>query len=188
MAATLDSIQPVLMARDIEASVRFYGRLGFQLIVQDDAAEPRYAAVQRDGVEIHFQWHDDSQWAAGIDRPTYRFVGVSVRLSTRRLRGCPPRRRRSRTSRHATPKNEKTAPNPFAHRKGADRAKGSSAEVGTLCLWGVRCPPLLRPLDSRQGAAYEEDCPPGVAPIHRAAGTVDALRFAEALADLVRWR
>ncbi|MCG8469538.1 MAG: VOC family protein [Gemmatimonadetes bacterium] len=78
MPATLDSVQPVLMARDVAASVRFYERLGFRQIFQDDPAEPRYAAVRRDGVEIHLQWHDLSQWAVAIDRPTYRFVASEI--------------------------------------------------------------------------------------------------------------
>jgi len=70
----LESVHPVLMCRDVPASVRFYGRLGFSLVFQDDPADPRYAAVTRDGVELHLQWHDRSQWAYPNDRPTYRFL------------------------------------------------------------------------------------------------------------------
>lgn len=66
------------MARDVAASVQFYERLGFRRVFQDDPEEPRYAGVRRDGAEIHLQWHDASQWAAAIDRPTYRFVTHQV--------------------------------------------------------------------------------------------------------------
>ena len=78
MAATLRSVQPVLMARDVEASVRFYERLGFREVFLDDPEEPRYAGVQRDGVELHLQWHDESQWDTVVDRPTYRFVTPQI--------------------------------------------------------------------------------------------------------------
>jgi catechol 2,3-dioxygenase-like lactoylglutathione lyase family enzyme len=66
------------MSRDVAASVRFYGRLGFSLTFQDDPREPKYAAIRRDGVELHLQWHDKAQWAYPADRPTYRFVVQDV--------------------------------------------------------------------------------------------------------------
>ena len=53
--ATIRAIHPVLAARDVAASIRFYQLLGFALSFQDDAREPRYAAVHRDGVELHLQ-------------------------------------------------------------------------------------------------------------------------------------
>ena len=73
-ASRLESVHPVLMSRDVAASVHFYERLGFSLIFQDSPLEPRYAAVSRDGVVLHLQWHDEMQWAYSVDRPTYRFV------------------------------------------------------------------------------------------------------------------
>jgi catechol 2,3-dioxygenase-like lactoylglutathione lyase family enzyme len=74
----LEAVHPVLMSRDVAASIHFYGRLGFALSFQDRPADPRYAAVARDGVELHLQWQDGSQWAHPIDRPTYRFVVQDV--------------------------------------------------------------------------------------------------------------
>jgi len=39
--------------------------------------------VRRDGVELHLQWHDASEWNYAGDRPTYRFLVEDVdRLST----------------------------------------------------------------------------------------------------------
>ena len=73
MTMTLESVQPVLMSSDVLASVEFYARLGFTVSFQDDTRDPRYACVRRDGVELHLQWQDRSQWAYPIDRPTYRF-------------------------------------------------------------------------------------------------------------------
>ncbi len=75
MSPRLHGVQPVLASRDVAASVRYYvDRLGFRLVFQDDPAHPRYAGVQRDGVELHLQWHDAAEWKPGADRPNYRFV------------------------------------------------------------------------------------------------------------------
>ena len=74
MAAILSRVQPVLAARDVLTSVRFFERLGFRMSFQDDAENPRYAAVTRDGVELHLQRADEQQWAFPTDRPIYRFV------------------------------------------------------------------------------------------------------------------
>jgi catechol 2,3-dioxygenase-like lactoylglutathione lyase family enzyme len=70
---TLEQVQPVLMCRDVEASVRFYERLGFTRAFVDDPDDPKYAGVRRERVELHLQWQDASQWDADVDRPTYRF-------------------------------------------------------------------------------------------------------------------
>lgn len=70
---SLESVHPVLMARDVPASVRFYEKFGFRQTFVDDPAAPKYAGVVRDGVELHLQWQDEAQWAHPIDRPTYRF-------------------------------------------------------------------------------------------------------------------
>ncbi len=61
------------MTSDVQESIRFYERLGFHKTFEDDPEAPRYAGVERDGVELHLQWQDQSQWAYPIDRPTYRF-------------------------------------------------------------------------------------------------------------------
>ena len=79
MRARLESVQPVLMSRDVTASARFYvERLGFSLAFQDAPSDPKYAGVRRDGVELHLQWHDAAEWQYPNDRPTYRFVVQGV--------------------------------------------------------------------------------------------------------------
>ncbi|HSD16053.1 MAG TPA: VOC family protein [Thermomonas sp.] len=72
--ASITAIHPVLAARDVAASIRFYRRLGFSLSFQDDADAPKYAAVHRDGIELHLQWADAGQWVEGLDRPACRFL------------------------------------------------------------------------------------------------------------------
>lgn len=77
-APRLEAVHPVLMSRNVSASIRFYQRLGFSLRFQDRRRDPRYAVVARDGVELHLQWQGEAQWAHSIDRPTYRFVVQDV--------------------------------------------------------------------------------------------------------------
>ena len=74
MKPRLEAIQPVLAVRDVAASVRFYALLGFEVSFEDSPGAPKYAAVRRDGVELHLQWHDASEWDDTKDRPTCRFV------------------------------------------------------------------------------------------------------------------
>ena len=71
-AARLKALHPVLMSRDVAASVRFYEALGFKEAFRDSPSAPRYAAVRRDGVELHLRWHAASEWVHPGDRPTYR--------------------------------------------------------------------------------------------------------------------
>jgi catechol 2,3-dioxygenase-like lactoylglutathione lyase family enzyme len=66
------------MCRDVAASIAFYERLGFAVLFTDGQAEPRYAGIGRDAVELHLQWQDAGQWAHGGDRPSYRFVAGDV--------------------------------------------------------------------------------------------------------------
>lgn len=73
MPAEITDVHPVLMARDVLASLAFYERLGFAEVFRDDAESPRYAAVRRGRVELHLQWGDVGQWAHAGDRPAYRF-------------------------------------------------------------------------------------------------------------------
>lgn len=73
MSPSLQAVHPVLMARDVRASIRFYEALGFRRAFVDDPDDPGYAGVVREGVELHLQWQDEAQWAADVDRPTYRF-------------------------------------------------------------------------------------------------------------------
>jgi catechol 2,3-dioxygenase-like lactoylglutathione lyase family enzyme len=74
MTPRVEAVHPVLMSSDVAASVAFYARLGFELIFVDDAAAPRYAAVRRDGVELHLQWHEAGARLPRGDRPVYRFL------------------------------------------------------------------------------------------------------------------
>ncbi len=78
MTAKLSSIQPVLMSRDILRSLEFYQKLGFQITFADSKESPCYAGVSRDGLELHLQWHDSTEWEYPNDRPTYRFVVEEV--------------------------------------------------------------------------------------------------------------
>jgi catechol 2,3-dioxygenase-like lactoylglutathione lyase family enzyme len=71
---SLECVQPVLMSRDVLASIHFYVRLGFTLIGQDMPDSPRYARLSRDNVELDLQWHDAREWDYPNDRPSYRFV------------------------------------------------------------------------------------------------------------------
>jgi uncharacterized glyoxalase superfamily protein PhnB len=70
----LEAVHPVLMSGDVAESLAWFARLGFTCAFSDDASLPRYAAVRRDGVELHLQWADLSKWVAGADRPTYRIL------------------------------------------------------------------------------------------------------------------
>ncbi|MEM9293852.1 MAG: VOC family protein [Acidobacteriota bacterium] len=78
MATRLIAVHPVLMVRDVKASLRFFESLGFARAFVDDEGDPRYAGVRRDGIELHLQWHDASEWEHSVDRPTYRFVVEDV--------------------------------------------------------------------------------------------------------------
>ena len=78
MPAEITALHPVLMARDVAASLQFYGRLGFETAFLDDPAAPRYAAIRRGSVELHLQRADPSQWAHSGDRPAYRFLVSEV--------------------------------------------------------------------------------------------------------------
>jgi catechol 2,3-dioxygenase-like lactoylglutathione lyase family enzyme len=73
-AARVLAVHPVLMARDVVESVRFYESLGFRESFRDAPASPRYAGVRRDGIELHLQWHDAADIDGPGDRPVYRFL------------------------------------------------------------------------------------------------------------------
>jgi catechol 2,3-dioxygenase-like lactoylglutathione lyase family enzyme len=74
MATTLEAVHPVLMVRDVRASVAFYEKLGFAFGFSDSVENPKYAGIRRDAVELHLQWHDAAEWDHPVDRPTYRFL------------------------------------------------------------------------------------------------------------------
>ena len=72
--AVIEAVHPVLGSRDVSRSIRFFEGLDFTLVFQDSPTDPRYAAVTRDRVELHLQWHDAPEWVPGVDRPTIRFL------------------------------------------------------------------------------------------------------------------
>lgn len=74
MIAVLQAVHPVLAAHDVDESLQFYRQLGFVVAFQDAPSQPKYAVVERDGVELHLQWADATQWTYGADRPVYRFL------------------------------------------------------------------------------------------------------------------
>jgi catechol 2,3-dioxygenase-like lactoylglutathione lyase family enzyme len=86
VAAKLQSIHPVLAAKDVPASTQFYHRLGFIQLFQDSPTKPKYAVIQRDGIVLHIQWAGLDQWTHPIDRPIYRFVVSDVDAMYRELR------------------------------------------------------------------------------------------------------
>ena len=89
-SSELRAVHPVLAARDVAESVVFLRRLGFEPAFLDSESNPRYAAIRRQGVELHLQWADPAQWASGIDRPVYRFPVTVVDALFRELveAGC----------------------------------------------------------------------------------------------------
>lgn len=78
MPTDITAVHPVLMARDVSASLAFYARLGFAEAFRDPLETPRYAVVRRGPVELHVQWADPQQWAHAGDRPAYRFPTADV--------------------------------------------------------------------------------------------------------------
>ena len=78
MTTKLEAVHPVLMVRSVTSSIAFYERLGFVLAFRDRPIDPMYAGMRRDAVELHFQWHDASEWDYPNDRPSYRFVVQDV--------------------------------------------------------------------------------------------------------------
>ena len=75
----LHQIHPVLPVKDVVEALDFYvNRLGFKIGFADDAKNPKYAGVLRDGVEIHLQWHDAKEWDLKIDRPMLRIVAQNI--------------------------------------------------------------------------------------------------------------
>lgn len=85
MLAKLKAVHPVLMAGDVAVSLRFYAALGFRETFRDTPSAPRYAAVQRDAVELHLQWHDSDEWTKPGDRPVFRFLVDDVDALFREL-------------------------------------------------------------------------------------------------------
>lgn len=77
MKPFIRAVHPVLAATDVRRSLAFYSSLGFSTTFLDDAADPRYAAVVRDSVELHLQWARAEDLPSG-DRPVYRLMVSDV--------------------------------------------------------------------------------------------------------------
>jgi hypothetical protein len=54
MKPNLQTVQPVLMSRDVSASMGFFEKLGFRVEGRDVVDDPKYARMCRDSVELHF--------------------------------------------------------------------------------------------------------------------------------------
>lgn len=78
MPAEITALYPVLIAKDVNDFIRFYQKMGFNVIFQDDPKEPKYAGLKRDQVTLHLQWGDPTQWQHQGDRPAYRFYVTEV--------------------------------------------------------------------------------------------------------------
>jgi len=77
-APELEAVHPVLRSTDIERSIAFFAGLGFQTLFRDDLEATRYAAVGRDDIELHLQWHDPADLPQEGDLPTYRILVADV--------------------------------------------------------------------------------------------------------------
>jgi len=72
-------VNPVLPSKDVQAALSFYlDKLGFSLLHKDDETKPTYAAIYRDSVELHIQWHNPEEWHT-VERPMLRFVIQDVK-------------------------------------------------------------------------------------------------------------
>ncbi|GAA0872090.1 hypothetical protein GCM10009117_12370 [Gangjinia marincola] len=77
----LAEVHPVLPVWDVMEALQFYvEKLNFDIGFVDDEKNPRYAGVVRDGIELHLQWHDKSEWDNGMDRPLLRILTQKIKL------------------------------------------------------------------------------------------------------------
>ncbi len=60
-----DDVQPIVGARDLEASIRFYvDQLGFSLAFRDGGTPTNYVGLCRGRVELHMQFQHDYEMSA----------------------------------------------------------------------------------------------------------------------------
>lgn len=60
--AAFDDVQPIIGARDLETSIRFYvDRLGFTLAFRDGGTPTNYVGLCRGGVELHMQFQHEHE-------------------------------------------------------------------------------------------------------------------------------
>ena len=75
----LHQIHPILPVKDVVEALKYYvHKLGFTIAFADDSKVPTYAGIRRDGIEIHLQWHDASEWASGFNTPMLRIVTENI--------------------------------------------------------------------------------------------------------------
>ena len=75
----LKQIHPVLPVKDVSKAVNYYVQhLSFKLAFTDTTSAKGYAGVTRDDIEIHLQWHDETEWLTGIDRPMLRIYVENI--------------------------------------------------------------------------------------------------------------
>jgi uncharacterized glyoxalase superfamily protein PhnB len=71
----LHQIHPILPVKDVVEALKYYvHKLGFTIAFADDSKSPSYAGVRRNGIEIHLQWHDASEWESSFNTPMLRIV------------------------------------------------------------------------------------------------------------------
>ena len=67
-------VHPVLPVKNVRETIAYFSeKLGFRLLFQDAGHDPKYGVDRRDGVEIHLQWHDPSDFEK-VERPALRFL------------------------------------------------------------------------------------------------------------------
>jgi len=60
-----EDVQPIVGARDLEASIQFYvDRLGFTIAFRDGGTPTNYVGLCRGGVELHMQFQHDYEMSA----------------------------------------------------------------------------------------------------------------------------
>lgn len=60
-----DDVQPIVGARDLEASIHFYvDLLGFSIAFRDGGTPTNYVGLRRGGVELHIQFQHDHEMSA----------------------------------------------------------------------------------------------------------------------------
>ncbi|WP_431136126.1 VOC family protein [Psychroserpens mesophilus] len=79
MKGYLKQIHPVLPVKNVTEAIRYYTeKLGFKLTFKDEGDDPKYGGIQKDGIEIHLQWHDSKEWELEIDRPLLRIYVANI--------------------------------------------------------------------------------------------------------------
>jgi hypothetical protein len=81
MESYLHQIHPVLPVQNVLVALFYYtNKLGFEIAFADDATNPTYVGVKRDGIEIHLQKHDENEWEAGLNTPMLRIVTQNIEV------------------------------------------------------------------------------------------------------------